>query len=56
MPQRKYCDITGLPAKYTHPRNQLRYASAVEYSLVNNLSEDMVQAYLKIRNAQVQIK
>ena len=34
LPAKKYCDLTGLEAKYTDPKSKLRYFSATEYAQV----------------------
>ncbi|KAK3075851.1 chromatin-remodeling complex subunit ies6 [Teratosphaeriaceae sp. CCFEE 6253] len=47
----KYCDITGLPAKYTDPKTGLRYYNAEIYKVVKGLSTTQVQEYLAARNA-----
>jgi len=55
-PPKKYCDLTGLPAKYTDPVTKLRYADAVVYERVRLLSPEAVQGYLALRRAQVVLK
>ncbi|OAX41816.1 hypothetical protein K503DRAFT_441468 [Rhizopogon vinicolor AM-OR11-026] len=39
LPQRHYCDITGLEAPYTDPRTGLRYHDKSVYEVIKNLSE-----------------
>ncbi|KAI9483409.1 MAG: YL1 nuclear protein C-terminal domain-containing protein [Benjaminiella poitrasii] len=56
MPQRKYCDITGLDAKYTDPKTGLRYHNAEIYQFIRTLGVPNVQAYLASRNAAVVLK
>ena len=56
QPQGKYCDITGLPAKYTDPRTGLRYHDAEIYAIVKTMSVDAAQAYLQLRNSQIVLK
>lgn len=56
LPPKKYCDLTGLPAKYTDPKTRLRYFSAQEYVQVRYLSEHTVEEFLKFRNATVALK
>ncbi|TKA46382.1 hypothetical protein B0A54_02213 [Friedmanniomyces endolithicus] len=48
---KKYCDITGLPAKYTCPKTGLHYFNAEMYKVVKGLSTAQVQEYLAMRNA-----
>lgn len=56
MPQKKYCDITGLDAKYTDPKTGLRYHNAEIYQFISTLGVPNVQAYLASRNAAVVLK
>lgn len=56
QPQGKYCDITGLPAKYTDPRTGLRYHDAEIYAIAKSMSVDAAQAYLQLRNSQIVLK
>ncbi|KAJ1850473.1 hypothetical protein LPJ57_008117, partial [Coemansia sp. RSA 486] len=51
LPQKKYCDLTGLPAKYTDPKTNVRYHSAEVYQLVKTLQPGSEQQYLALRNA-----
>ena len=51
LPAKKYCDITGLPAKYVDPRLKLYYADSKTYQFICTLSEDNVKQYLAIRSA-----
>ncbi|KAJ1833658.1 Co-chaperone [Coemansia sp. RSA 2706] len=55
-PQKKYCDITGLPAKYTDPKTNVRYHSAEVYQIVRTLPPGAEQQYLALRNASVTLK
>ncbi|KAJ2817146.1 Co-chaperone [Coemansia erecta] len=56
VPQKKYCDITGLPAKYTDPKTNVRYHSAEVYRIVRTLPPGSEQQYLALRNANVTLK
>ncbi|KAI9281536.1 YL1 nuclear protein C-terminal domain-containing protein [Sporodiniella umbellata] len=56
LPQKKYCDITGLDAKYTDPKTALRYHNAEIYQFIRTLGVPNVQAYLSSRNAAVVLK
>ena len=53
---KKYCDITGLPAKYSCPKTGIRYCSSTLYPLIKSLSVDQVQHLLKLRNANTILK
>ncbi|KAJ2615991.1 chromatin-remodeling complex subunit ies6 [Coemansia sp. RSA 1285] len=55
-PQKKYCDITGLPAEYTDPKTNIRYHSAEVYQIVRTLPPGTEQEYLALRNASVTLK
>ncbi|KAK4541156.1 hypothetical protein LTR36_008230 [Oleoguttula mirabilis] len=55
-PKKKYCDITGLPAKYTDPKSGLFYFNAEVYKVVKNLSTTQVQEYLAARGANTVLK
>ncbi|KAG2227138.1 hypothetical protein INT45_003868, partial [Circinella minor] len=56
LPQKKYCDVTGLEAKYTDPKTGLRYHNSEIYQFIRTLSVPNVQAYLASRNAAVVLK
>jgi len=49
IPQKKYCDITGLEGPYTHPTTGLRYHDKSIYEVVKTLNPAAVQAYLALR-------
>lgn len=55
-PKRKYCDITGLPAKYKDPKSGLYYYNAEIYAVVKGLSTTQVQEYLAARGANTVLK
>ncbi|KAI7816332.1 INO80 complex subunit C [Gamsiella multidivaricata] len=55
-PQKKYCDITGLEARYTDPKTRLRYHSTEVYQSIKNHPIGVVQQYLGLRNAAVVLK
>ncbi|KAG9295716.1 hypothetical protein G9A89_001733 [Geosiphon pyriformis] len=56
IPQKKYCDITGLEAKYTDPKTRLRYYSSEVYKEIKQMSPGVVQDYLGLRNAAVVLR
>jgi INO80 complex subunit C len=37
MPQKKYCDITGLEGKYTDPKTKLRFHNSEVYAVIQTL-------------------
>lgn len=55
-PKKKYCDITGLPAKYRDPKTGLFYYNAEIYAVVKGLSTTQVQEYLAARGANTVLK
>ncbi|KAJ2161635.1 Co-chaperone [Coemansia sp. RSA 552] len=56
QPQKKYCDITGLPAKYTDPKTNVRYHSVEVYRILRSLPPGSEQQYLALRNAEITLK
>ncbi|KAI6826566.1 hypothetical protein KC340_g10150 [Hortaea werneckii] len=55
-PKKKYCDITGLPAKYTDPKTGLYYFNAEVYKIIKSLNTTQVQEYLAARGANTVLK
>ncbi|KAK7905361.1 hypothetical protein LTR67_000082 [Exophiala xenobiotica] len=51
-----YCDITGLPAKYTDPKTKLRYYDAEIFAVVRSLPQGTPDQYLAARGANVVLK
>ncbi|KAJ9124398.1 hypothetical protein QFC22_001198 [Naganishia vaughanmartiniae] len=51
-PTKKYCDITGLPARYTDPKTKLRYHDLEVYNVIRQLGPGQDQQYLMLRGAQ----
>lgn len=37
LPTKKYCDITGLPARYTDPKTKLRYHDLEVFNVIRQL-------------------
>lgn len=56
FPTKKYCDFTGLPAKYTDPVTKMRFVSKEAFRVARKLPEHRVDNFLALRNAQVRIK
>ncbi|KAI9736345.1 MAG: hypothetical protein M1834_001231 [Cirrosporium novae-zelandiae] len=54
--QRKYCDITGLPAPYTDPKTRLRYHNKEVFAVVRSLGQGVAEQYLEARGAHVILK
>jgi INO80 complex subunit C len=55
-PKKKYCDITGLPAKYKDPKTGLQYYNAEIYAVISRLNTTQVQEYLAARGANTVLK
>ena len=55
-PKKKYCDITGLPARYRDPKTGLNYVNAEVYAVVKSLTTGQVQEYLAARGANTVLK
>ncbi|KAG9311210.1 hypothetical protein JVU11DRAFT_8285 [Chiua virens] len=56
LPQRHYCDITGLEAPYTDPRTGLRYHDKSVYDLIKHLSPSVAKDYLSARGVNPIVK
>ncbi|KDQ08065.1 hypothetical protein BOTBODRAFT_38286 [Botryobasidium botryosum FD-172 SS1] len=56
MPQRRYCDVTGLEAPYKDPRTGLRFHDKTIYELIKNLNPAATQAYLAVRGQSSIVK
>ena len=54
--QRRYCDITGLPAPYTDPKSRLRYHNKEIFDVVRHLPQGQGERYLEARGAHVILK
>ena len=54
--KKHYCDITGLPAKYTDPKTKLRYHNLEVFSVVRALPQGVPDQYLAARGANVILK
>lgn len=55
-PAKKYCDFTGLPAKYTDPKTKLRFCGPDAFGVVRGMNEHRIQEFLGLRGAQSLIK
>ncbi|CAE6522410.1 unnamed protein product, partial [Rhizoctonia solani] len=56
LPQKRYCDITGLEAPYTDPTSGLRYHDKSIYELIKSLNPASMQAYRSVRNPHSVVK
>ena len=54
--QKHYCDITGLPARYTDPKTRLRYHDKEIFGVVRTLPPGGQEGYLAARGAGVVLK
>lgn len=56
LPPKKYCDITGLPSKYTDPVTKMRFESKDAFRVARRLHEHKVEEFLSLRRAQTRLK
>ncbi|BGP40110.1 chromatin-remodeling complex subunit ies6 [Rhodotorula kratochvilovae] len=56
MPQKRYCDVTGLDAKYTDPKSTLRYHNPEVYDVLRTFQPAVIQAYLAVRGQGVVLR
>ncbi|GAA5915167.1 hypothetical protein JCM6882_001127 [Rhodosporidiobolus microsporus] len=56
LPQKRYCDVTGLEAKYTDPKSTLRYHNPEVYDVLKTFQPAMIQAYLAVRGMGVVLR
>lgn len=54
--QKHYCDITGLPSRYTDPKTKLRYYDREIFGVVRTLPPGGPDQYLAARGANVVLK
>ncbi|KIW64388.1 hypothetical protein PV04_09325 [Phialophora macrospora] len=54
--QKRYCDITGLPSRYTDPKTKLRYYDKEIFAVVRSLPQGAPDQYLAARGANVVLK
>lgn len=54
--QRRYCDITGLPAPYTDPKTRLRYHNMEVYGMLHTMGQGVTEQYLAARGAHTVLK
>jgi len=54
--QRRYCDITGLPAPYTDPKTRLRYHNGEVFGILRTFNTASAEAYLAARGAHTVLK
>ena len=54
--KKHYCDITGLPARYTDPKTKLRYHNQEIFGVVRTLPPGGPDQYLAARGANVILK
>jgi len=56
LPQRRYCDITGLEGPYTDPATGLRYHDKSVYDMLRGLSATAAKDYLAARGVNPVVK
>ena len=55
-PKKKYCDITGKPARYRDPQTGLFYFNVEVYETIKRMSTTQVQEILALRGAATVLK
>lgn len=53
---KKYCDITGLPSRYTDPSSRLRYHNKEVYAVIRTMPPSAAEGYLAARGAHSVLK
>ncbi|KIK63957.1 hypothetical protein GYMLUDRAFT_40169 [Collybiopsis luxurians FD-317 M1] len=56
LPQKHYCDITGLEAPYTDPTTGLRYHDKDVFALIKGMSASTAKDYLSARGVNSIVK
>ncbi|KAJ3966682.1 hypothetical protein EV361DRAFT_934063 [Lentinula raphanica] len=56
LPQKHYCDITGLKAPYTDPVTGLRYHDKDVYAVIKEMSASTAKEYLSARGVNSIVK
>ncbi|ORY14778.1 YL1 nuclear protein C-terminal domain-domain-containing protein [Clohesyomyces aquaticus] len=54
--QRRYCDITGLPAPYTDPKTRLRYHNKEVFAGIRVMPSNVSEGFLAARGAHTVLK
>ena len=54
--KKHYCDITGLPSKYTDPKTKLRYHNQEVFGVIRTFPQGVPDQYLAARGANVILK
>ena len=55
LPQKKYCDITGLEGKYTDPKTKLRFHNSEVYAVIQTLPASTDQEVSRINQTDILI-
>ncbi|GAA5988243.1 hypothetical protein JCM11641_002098 [Rhodosporidiobolus odoratus] len=56
LPQKRYCDVTGLEARYVDPKSTLRYHNPEIYEILKTFQPAVIQAYLAVRGMGVVLR
>lgn len=54
--KKHYCDVTGLPARYTDPKTKLRYYNSEIFGVIRTFPPGVPDQYLAARGANVILK
>jgi len=55
-PQKRYCDVTGLPAPYLDPKTRMRYHNREVFGAIRSLPPGVGEQFLEARGAQTILK
>ncbi|TPX10538.1 uncharacterized protein E0L32_008588 [Thyridium curvatum] len=55
-PQKRYCDITGMPAPYTDPKTRLRYYNSEVFTAIRGFQQGVAEQFLEARGAHTVLK
>ncbi|CAP70405.1 uncharacterized protein PODANS_3_4840 [Podospora anserina S mat+] len=55
-PQKRYCDVTGLPAPYIDPKTRLKYHNREVFGMIRSLPNGVGEQFLEARGAQTILK
>lgn len=53
---KRYCDITGLPSRYTDPKTRLQYYDKEVFAVIRTLPQNSIDDYLAARGAHFVLK
>ena len=54
-PATKYCDLTGLPTKFTDPKTKLHFVDSAAFQRIRQLNQDALNKILAKRGADTSL-